>query len=76
MYFLEYEPKEDATHSVALSLNCKYKKFGEISDLIKFLFNGAVYIDQYKIYEGKLLNENDVSGHIRLEGCDSSIDIR
>ncbi len=68
MYFLEYTSKQDKTCAAALSLRNNYRTFNKMPDLVRFLFDNAIFIEDYKIYDTELCKEKEHKGCISLDG--------
>lgn len=52
-YLLKFKKKDDATDPVRISVKFNYKEFDSMTPLVRFVFENAVFIQDYTIFELK-----------------------
>lgn len=61
MYLLKIQRKEDCTEKISLGNKYEYHEYDGIIELIKFIFDNAVYIENYSIREMKNIDNTEKS---------------
>ena len=74
-YLLKFEVKKNNINKTSLVLRNKYREFSRIKPLIKFLFENAIYIDSYEIFDVCEFEKEENPGSLTItgRGCDNTL---
>ncbi len=58
MYLLKIKRKKDETQNISIHLANEYIEFENVTEIIKFVYENALFIESYRVFELKNFEEN------------------
>lgn len=69
MYLLKIKKKFEESAKIQITMYCDYLEFTNLTQLIKYIFNNANFLESYEIFERRNFEQSNDSSLYTIKGC-------